>query len=1597
MDGKGIKIRFEADETPIRSALVRVEKSVKSIAKDLKEVDKLLELDPDNINLLTQKQEQLGTAITRTTQNLQAMEKANDGITKGYQKWQKNQETIEKNAVSIQKMTDELNSAKAAMQAMVSAGGNDIKFTDEYAAAVNNVEALSKAISDLEKEQGKLKMADPEALPVEVYQKYQRDVEALRINLKQLEQQQTEVTSAISAGGLAAQKLAAQEQERMRVEQQAAAAEAEKAKAAEETARAAEEQAKAEEERKAATERAAAADKQAKKASEDYKGALDKLKTAANNVKNDIQGMAAAVATGITAVGGAVAAGTTAVTKTGMEFTKSMSNVQALSGAVGDELKSLRDAASEAGANTSKTASEAADALGFMALAGWDSTQMLEGLMPVLRASEAGTMDLATCSDLVTDSMSAMGIAVGDLQHYLDVCAKTQSSANTSMQELLEAYVECGGMLNQLNVPLETSAALLGTLANRGIKGSEAGKALNSILVNLIGANKNAASALKDMDASAFDAQGRFIGLEETLKLVKSRLDEYGDNTEKITQLESKLGGKTQLDTLMALLSGVGNEYDSLNGKIQNCNGSLEATAKTMQDNLSGDITSLQSALEGVENTIFNSLEAPFRDAAQNVTKELRDLNAACSEGELADSLKRSAEALSGFISKMAAFAADTAFPTLIKWLEWVANHADAIISSIKGMGVAWASWKLAQYVLHLKELVDAIKLVKTAQTAATVAQTGLAASAATAAASEEALAAAAKTVAMAHMLAVAAVAALTVAVGTFIAKQIDAASEALSEKNALDETTQAIYNQANAYADAARAAEENSKKADEGAETAKRYWKQVQNLVDADGRATGSTDELKSAVARLNEAAGTNIEVVNGQISGYKELVETMDDYIERTRRESKLSYLQDGYGEAVTNIENVTAQYEQALEDRMSVYENYREKQDALSAAEERYHKNFSADTYQEYSDAKKAAEEAGDQLSQASIRLASLSQLKTDYEKTMEEYEDLLNSPLPSSSKTKEEAIKEAAEAEGKRIAELNCKNAELVKLGVKQTWEELETSLADLDAELAIKNVSEDDFWAKRRKLLEDSQYKESADWWNYYDEVTEHYEKLSETERKAQEASVKVQEEADKKQQEAFKKSIDDQVAAVKEKQELNSNYTKEMMYDEIEIIISGLDKESELYKKYNSEVLKGRRDLDNAQLASVAESVKEIQSKYSGMLKEVAAEQESYKNKLLGMAQLYSSETKTDDNGNKTEIFNLENIDAQIKAVEEYDNKLKNLESRGAGKGLVKYIESLSQEDADNVMHVLGDMTDSELKAYSDKYDKLIDTVNERAEARFAPQVQEVNDKFIEEVYAVVGTMPNEMQKLGMDAIDGFIKGFTGKNEDLVDAVTEKCNSVIDGLKNGLDIHSPSKETEEIGKYAGEGFEKGLMEFSGAAAAEEFTDEFIAKIVEKDKALHDLLYSVFAGNTESAITEMNAKASEALNGIIPSLALPDITQFKLPKSSDVTLASNSNTAYAEDSSSNSQIVSLLQNVTEYLSEIYSILSVSSINRNTALLEMILSQLNSVANKSYSSNGSTNIERLIRELNKPLPIYLDRNKIGEAALSYMKEYQRKTGW
>lgn len=1462
---KGIKIKFEADASPVKSALSQVERTSKTLTKQLKDIDKLLEFDPTNITLLAQKQDILKKSIANTTEQLKGMEDAQEDITKGYTKWQQNQETIEKNNRAIASLSAQLEEAKQSSESL-----------EEYEKASQKVKELTKSIGELQKQQKDLSK-DPMAVDEATYQRYITNTEALRINLQQLGTLQSQVNAEIADGGRSAEAAALAEQR---------------------AARAAESQAKAEAERKKAAEQAAKADERAKKASQEYKAALDKLKKAANDVKNDIKGMATAVSTGIAAVGSAVAAGTAATTNVGMEFTKSMSNVQALSGATADELAALKAAASDAGANTSKTASEAADALGYMALAGWDTEQMLTGLMPVLRASEAGAMDLASCSDLVTDSMSAMGIAVGDLQHYLDVCTKTQSSSNTSMEQLLQAYVVCGGMLKKLNVPLEESAALLGTLANRGIKGAEAGTALNSILVNLIGANKNAASAMKDMGVSAFDSQGRFIGLEKTLSLVQSKLDEYGDNTEKITQLEAKLGGKTQLDTLQALLSGVNEEYGSLNESLLDCNGSLEATAKTMQDNLSGDIVSLQSALEGVENTIYSSLETPFREAAQNVTREMRDLNKACSEGELADSIKKMATSLSELMTKAAKFAADDAFPTLIKWLDWVATHSDSIISAITGMGAAWAVWKIGTFASHILEMVNALKAYQAAATSATLVQAEMNATA----------------IANPYVLVATAIAAVVAATVSFVKAKSDELKASREAEAALSDETTALKEQAEALKEQSKETEKNIQTIDHNADTVQSLWNEVKLLVDEEGKAIGSSEGLESAISRLNAISGENIEVVNGQITGYKELKASMDDMIESQRKQAKLDYLKDDYAEAIYNKDQAKKQQDEVLKQRDQFQKELDEANKKGEEAVKAYNaylndpSNFSAkdwgfkdldeidtaryfDTY----DLEK-------QVRDLNIQQQSLEEIIAEYENTIQEYEGIANSIDDSSVMDKNEAIAYGFQQDAKKIADESRKNAELAAMGVKQSWEDLVSDLEDLDSNLAIHSITEEDYWSERRKLLEESQYKESEDWWKYYDAVTDHYDKLSETEKAAQDEKIKTQKEKDKK-------ALEDKIDALKLKEETEDSYTKEMLYNEMEILIAGLDKESDLYKKYNEEIIKGRKALADetsktikeglkTDVSEIEKEIKEVSSKYQTSVKKLLSDKETYFNKLFDTSSFTSKSSQT-VNGQTADVFSLSDPKDALKKLNTYDKALDKLKQRGVSDNVLSWIDTLDMETAQNTIDVLNKMSDKKLQAYSDNFDKLKNKAAEMAGSKYDPQIEALNNEFVDKVNSLIGMLPNAAENAGVQTAQGFISGLTGSNEDISTAVSEFTSNIIEQIKSDLDIHSPSKETEELGEYTAKGFLEGFTGQSTDGAAEDFTSSFIAKLAEKDPDIRAAMEDTFVGNISEVLGNMEALTNASLERIAAAVSsklptLPDITKLSLPSFNDVSKASNTN-------------------------------------------------------------------------------------------------------
>ena len=220
--------------------------------------------------------------------------------------------------------------------------------------------------------------------------------------------------------------------------------------------------------------------------------------------------------------------------KVGVDFESAMSNVSAISGATGEELEKLGEKAKEMGANTSKSATESADAMSYMALAGWDSTQIISGIEPVLRLAEAGNLDLARASDLVTDSMSALGLEVSELPQFLDKVAKSSATSNTSIDQLMEAFLIVGGKANSLGVNLDELSTVLGVMANRGIKGAEAGRGLSAILTNLTAPTGQAEKALEALGLTAFDGQGNFIGLENVIKNLSR-------STENLTQEEKNL------------------------------------------------------------------------------------------------------------------------------------------------------------------------------------------------------------------------------------------------------------------------------------------------------------------------------------------------------------------------------------------------------------------------------------------------------------------------------------------------------------------------------------------------------------------------------------------------------------------------------------------------------------------------------------------------------------------------------------------------------------------------------------------------------------------------------------------------------------------------------------------------------------------------------------------------------------------------------------------------------------------------------------------------------------------------------------------------
>lgn len=389
----------------------------------------------------------------------------------------------------------------------------------------------------------------------------------------------------------------------------------------------------------------------------EFKSTLGSLGTVAGSA---LKGAATAVAAATTAAGGLAAASV----KVGSNFESSMSQVAATMGLTtadiangSEEFEILSQAAKDAGATTAFSASQASEALNYLALAGYDAQTAADALPAVLNLAAAGSMDLAYASDLATDAMAALGIEASNenLTRFGDEMAKTASKANTSVAQLGEAILTVGGTAKSLAGGTTELNAALGVLANRGIKGSEGGTALRNVILSLSAPTDKAADAMKSLGLEVYDASGNMRPLNEIFKDLNASMENMSEGEK--TQVLNEIFNKVDLKSAQALLAGCGDEFDNLADAIANSGGAMQDMADTQLDNLKGDLTILQSGLEGLGIAAYEGMQGPLREAVQLATSMVGDISAAFNEGGLTAAVGAVGGALADMVTYVAGLA----------------------------------------------------------------------------------------------------------------------------------------------------------------------------------------------------------------------------------------------------------------------------------------------------------------------------------------------------------------------------------------------------------------------------------------------------------------------------------------------------------------------------------------------------------------------------------------------------------------------------------------------------------------------------------------------------------------------------------------------------------------------------------------------------------------------------------------------------------------------------------------------------------------------------------------------------------------------------
>lgn len=563
----------------------------------------------------------------------------------------------------------------------------------------------------------------------------------------------------------------------------------------------------------------------------------------------------------------------------GANFEQSMAKVGAISGAQGDDLQKLTDKAKEMGETTRFSASEAAEAFQYMAMAGWETNDMLGGIDGLMSLAAASGEDLGTTADIVTDALTAMGYSAADAGKFADVLASASANSNTNVKLMGDTFRYAAPLAGTLGYNLEDTAVAIGLMANAGIKGTKSGTALRSIFTRLSTDTDGCAETLKELGVEITNTDGSMRPLNDVI--VDMRKAFSGLSSAEQTSLAKTVAGQEAMAGLLAIVNAAPEDFNKLTKAVNNSTGASKDMADTMTDTVNGQITLLKSKVEGIMIKIFENASGAIREAIDQISKALDKVD-----------WDKFGKKVGEIVKKVVEF-----FGKIVK-------NSKQIIETLKTVGKTLLTvFVVGKIVAFVKAILGAVKIIMALKAALDVA-----------AASSKILTVAMN--AVPWVAAAAGVAALVSGIIILANKADDYVEVTARLTEAEQEQIDKAHEVAQAYADMKASRDESVEAVQAEFSHYEELKKELDSLVGANGQVKeGYEDRVAFILNELNSALGTEMQMVDGVVQNYAKERQELDKLMQTKKAQAILDANQGAYTEAIQKEAEAQITYAKAL----------------------------------------------------------------------------------------------------------------------------------------------------------------------------------------------------------------------------------------------------------------------------------------------------------------------------------------------------------------------------------------------------------------------------------------------------------------------------------------------------------------------------------------------------------------------------------------------------------------------------------------------------------------------------------------------------------